>query len=71
MGRKKTQMTRHHRKCKINGGKNNARNISYVPQHTHRAWHCLFQDKEPHEIAQIINRDWLDPAYKMICVRRK
>jgi hypothetical protein len=46
-------------------------NISVVPANKHRAWHMLWADKHPEEIAEIINAVWLDPAYKFICVRRK
>lgn len=56
-------MTRHHRKPKKLGGNSNTANISLVSEEKHRAWHILFGHKTPHEIADEINKVWLDPHY--------
>ena len=63
-------LSRHHRKCKSNGGSNSSRNISIVPVVQHQAWHTLFQDFSPEKIAQIISEVWCDPDYVFIAKRR-
>lgn len=63
--------TVHHKLMKSQGGDNSPRNISIVPLNKHRAFHLLFGNKRPHEIADVLNNIWLDPAYKFITVRRK
>lgn len=61
-------MTRHHRKPRSKGGKDCNRNISIVPSNKHEAWHLLFSNKEPYEIANIINQVWLDKDYHMVTI---
>lgn len=64
MGRKKVKrLDRHHRKCRSNGGNNNAENISLVTQKQHRAWHLLFQNRTPAEIARVITEVWIAEFY--------
>lgn len=63
--------SRHHRKCRSNGGGDDNRNISYLPLKKHRAWHLLFGNKEPKEIAREINVLYLDPDYEFIVRRKK
>lgn len=58
--------SKHHRKARFNGGRNEKRNISYVPQYKHDAWHKLFGIMTPHQIAKEINEKWIDPDYKLI-----
>lgn len=62
---------RHHRKPKSLGGKDDDRNISFVPVKQHRAWHTLFRNESPQEIARRINLAWLDPDFYFVCVPRK
>lgn len=64
-------MTKHHRKCRSNGGTDSPKNISIVSEKSHQAWHTIFQDMNPEEIAQVINSVWLDPAYYFECRKRK
>ena len=61
---------RHHRKPRSIGGKNDARNISYIPRTHHDAWHLLFQNWPAQKIAERINHWFLDPDYEIV-VRRK
>lgn len=61
-------MTRHHRKPRSKGGKDYDSNISIVPSNKHEAWHLLFSNKDPIEIAQIINQVWLDKDYHMVAI---
>jgi len=63
--------SRHHKRAKVNGGKANRHNISIVPIHKHRAWHTLFETKQPYEIAEEINTRWLDPRYRFLCIKRE
>lgn len=64
------KLSRHHRKPRSLGGSNRASNISEVPEHMHRAWHLLFGNKTPEEIASVINHTWLDPDWQMLAVRK-
>jgi len=63
-------LTKHHRKCKSNGGSNDDSNISYIPRNKHQAFHTLFQNKEAYEIADILNKEYLDPDYYFIVKKR-
>ena len=61
----------HHRKCRSNGGKTIKENLSDVSQVKHRAWHTLFENMTPEEIAEEINRVWIDPNYHFVCVKHE
>lgn len=63
-------LSRHHRKCKTNGGTNSSRNISVVPVVQHQAWHTLFQNYKAEKIAEIITETWCDPDYYFVAKRR-
>ena len=63
-------MTNHHRKPLSKGGRSEARNISNVNGKLHRAWHLLFANKTPYEIARIINEIWLDPDFCLVVERK-
>ena len=69
--RKRRRYNKHHRKPKSRGGGNSQRNISIVPIVQHQAWHTLFANQSAEEIAEAINRHWLDPDYKMVAVRKR
>ena len=56
----------HHRKPVSRGGKTIPENLSVVPVVKHRAWHTLFGNMNPMEIADEINKYWLDPSYEFI-----
>jgi len=62
--------TKHHRKCRSNGGDSQPSNIVYVPKRHHEAWHRLFQNLEAHAIAELINELWLDPSWELVARRR-
>jgi hypothetical protein len=55
--------TRHHRKPRSLGGTNCPENISRIKHKKHLAWHCLFGDMTAQEIAEEINKHYLDPAF--------
>jgi len=61
-------LTRHHRRTRSKRGIDYDSNISIVPSNKHEAWHLLFSNKEPHEIAKIINEVWLDKDYHMVTI---
>ena len=62
-----TIQSQHHRRPRSKGGKTTPENISIVDQLKHRSWHTLFANLDAHEICEIINSVWLDPAYKFEC----
>jgi hypothetical protein len=71
MARQKPKVyDRHHRKCRSNGGTNDARNISIVDQTQHRAYHCLFQNMTPEEVAKVLTKTWVDPDYIILAIRK-
>ena len=63
-------MSKHHRRPKSLGGKDNYDNISRVSTDQHAAWHRLFANMDPYQIARHINLLWLDPDFYFI-VRHK
>ena len=60
----------HHKKPRSRGGDNHPSNLVEVLVTKHRAWHCLFSNLMPEEVAWIINRTWIPEDYEFI-VRRK
>jgi hypothetical protein len=68
--REKVHTTKHHRKPRSLGGQTTDRNISMLEQKKHEAWHTLFQNYQPHEIAYLINLHYLDPDFYFICVEK-
>lgn len=68
--RQQNKRTTHHRKPKSIGGTNEERNISYVRDKEHQAYHLLFSNKTPYEISKILNDTWIDPDYELI-VKKK
>lgn len=60
--------TRHHKKCRSNGGNDDPDNISIVPRHYHQAWHLIFSNMTPETIARVINDRWIPKDYKFVCV---
>ncbi len=64
-------LTRHHRKPRSLGGTAAQTNISRLPPKKHDAWHILFRNLEPEQIAEEINRFYLDPDYEFVAVRKE
>ena len=69
--RSRSKLSRHHRKCRSHGGTNHPTNISVVPQSQHRAFHTVFGNRTPHEIAEYLSNVWIDPTYKLVVVKRR
>lgn len=61
---------RHHRKPRSLGGSEADFNISVVDERQHKAWHLLFKNMTPQQIADKINGIYLDTEFKFIVVRR-
>ena len=59
--------TRHHRVCRSHK-RGVPHNIVKVKKIDHTAWHVLFGNLKPHDIAEVINK-WIDPNYMYICVK--
>lgn len=68
---RRTPLSNHHRRPRSKGGTREPENISRVQSHRHRAWHTLFQDWSPYQIADEINRTWLDTRYEFVVVPRQ
>lgn len=63
--------SRHHRRPKSLFGSSEPPNTIRVPHKKHEAYHLLFGNKHPTEIALLLTETWIDPAYKMIAVLLK
>ena len=62
---------RHHRKPKSRGGGNHHTNLSTVSQKDHQAYHNLFGNMLPDELAAMLTDTWIDPDYYLVAVPRK
>lgn len=62
---------KHHRKTRSRGGTDAPRNISVVPQHLHRAYHLLFGNMTPRELAKMLTDTWIDPDFYLVAIPRK
>ncbi|MBI5046026.1 MAG: hypothetical protein HZC14_03465 [Candidatus Niyogibacteria bacterium] len=62
-------LEKHHRYPTSSGGTDEPSNISYVSSGKHAAWHLLFKNYSPVEIANIINTTWLDPDYIIVVTK--
>ncbi|MGV8131593.1 MAG: hypothetical protein ACP5N7_05845 [Candidatus Pacearchaeota archaeon] len=58
----------HHRLPKSRNGSNHPSNISLVTQKAHNWFHALWGNMTVHEIAEDLNRRWVDPHYKVVVV---
>lgn len=61
-------LTRHHRVPRSANGSNHKDNISMVKDSAHKAFHLLFSDRPPEEIADILNAVWIDKQKKLLVV---
>lgn len=68
--RSRTGYDKHHRKPKSRGGNNHPSNISIVRANQHRAWHVLFGNMMPNEIAQIINSVWISSDWELVARKK-
>ena len=64
----KHSMTKHHRCTISHGGSNDPENISYVQEQAHRAFHLLFADMSPEDVARELNKVWISKNWVMVAV---
>ncbi len=64
------KVTKHHRKMKTHGGTDDPKNIYYVKDIRHRAFHTLFGHMNAEEIARELSAHWIDPDYFFECKKR-
>lgn len=64
------QLTRHHRVPRSKGGSDSDRNISLVPCNKHEAYHLLFANLPPEDVARILNAHWIDPDYELVVQKK-
>lgn len=69
--RPEPQFDEHHRVPRSKGGNDAPTNIVLVRVTKHRAYHTLFENKCPHEVAQELNKTWIDPAYELVVIKRQ
>jgi len=62
------EIDRHHRLPRSRGGGNQHSNISLVLVKHHRAFHLLFGNATAEEVAEELNRRWIDPRKKLIVI---
>ena len=64
--------SKHHRRPVSRGGTETFphNNISWVKRRHHEAWHKLFGNHCPTEIARIINELYLDPDWEVVARRK-
>jgi len=65
------ELTLHHRKPRNCGGKNDKRNLSWIPRQAHQSWHNCFGTHSAQTICFMINQKYLDPDYEFICVKKE
>lgn len=68
---KKAHCSWHHRRPRSLQGTDSPENLVQVSDTKHSAWHTLFSNHTPQEIADIINAVWLDPEFVFLVERRK
>jgi hypothetical protein len=61
---------KHHRLPRSRGGGNNPENLSRVRSKYHRAYHLLFGNMTPREMAMYLNAIWIDSNVQFV-VRSK
>jgi len=64
---------RHHRKPRSRGGTDTSppNNVVTVVKKYHQAYHLLFGNMQPNEIARVLTDAWIDPDYYLVAVKRK
>jgi hypothetical protein len=60
----------HHRLPRSAGGRNTKDNMVRVPQALHRAWHLLFRNWLPPQIADELNKTWISKQWRMVAFTR-
>ena len=58
--------SRHHRIPRSRNGSNKKSNIAIVLKSRHQAFHFLWGVMSVFEIAEDLNKNWIDPSYRLI-----
>jgi hypothetical protein len=61
---------RHHRKPRSRGGSNHPSNLVWVKKEQHVAFHRLFGNATPQEVARILNETWIDNDWQLIAIKK-
>jgi len=76
--RKIKRTNRHHRLSRSRtGGKpfdgkiNGVSNVAIVDYRQHQAFHTLFPDTYPPQIAMDLNTNWVDPNFVIVAIRKQ
>lgn len=69
MQKKKHKMSKHHRICRSHS-EHIKGNVVLVRDDHHRHYHGLFNNMYPHQIAEELNRRWIDPRLCFITIQR-
>jgi len=67
----KVSKNKHHRTPKSLGGSDEDHNISSVTIVKHQAYHLLFENGTPYDVASILNNVWISPEYQLVVRRRR
>lgn len=67
----KIYFNRHHRRPRSRRGNGKPKNISIVNAEEHTAYHRLFGNMLPHEMAKMLNDTWIDADYIFVVQLRK
>lgn len=67
--RRKMGLEKHHRLPSSHGGRNNKRNISYLPPLLHWAWHLLFENCLAERIAAEMTERYIEPDVTLLVMR--
>lgn len=60
----------HHRHPRGRNGSNAEHNKIRVLRSLHEAYHRLFADMMPHEVAKTLNDTWISVEWELVAVRR-
>lgn len=65
------KVVRHHRRPRSRGGSDHTSNISIVRKKDHVAYHRLFGNMLPDEVAAMLTDTWIDREYYLVAVPYK
>ena len=68
---KSNRFQKHHRLPRSQGGGSKDGNIVIVPSNLHRAYHVLFANMLPEEVAKTLTDTWIDPKFELIAKKKE
>jgi len=66
----KLRTSRHHRLCRSLGGSDDPRNVVTVCHKSHSLWHIIFGNMHAHQIADEIERHFIDREIKLTRIQQ-